>query len=125
MIAMLLIYSISWCQNNDYFPTGENQLEVVIPINVIKNANAKLIERKYLLELNEQQDSIIILKDKYITEQSKIIKDFQNTIIEYNKLNENLQKELKKQKQQTIIISSIGGTIIVGCLTGIVINILK
>lgn len=122
---MLLHCSISWCQiNNSSFPsTGE--ATITITIDTVRIINAKLIERNYLLELCKQQDSIISLNKKYIEEQNKVIKDFQNKIIDYNRINENLQKEYERQRKRTIIISTVGGTIITGCVIGIIVGALK
>lgn len=84
-----------------------------IPINLIRKANVKMIERIYLLDINKQQDSIIIMKDKYINEQKKIIIDFQNRVNEVNKLNQSVNNSLKKEKRKNnIILGSSVGTII-------------
>lgn len=62
---------------------------VTISIDLIKDANAKMIERLYLLKLVNQQDSIINLKDKYINTQSNIIVDNQ---IQINKEKKKVNK---------------------------------
>ena len=72
---------------------------VTVPIDLIKDANAKMIERLYLLDIVNQQDSIINAKDKYITIQKDLIVDKQNLI----------NKEKKKvNKYKTTSIISIG-----------------
>lgn len=72
---------------------------VTVPIDLIKDANAKMIERLYLINIVNQQDSIIIAKDKYITTQKDLIVDKQNLINkERNKIN----------KYKTTSIISIG-----------------
>lgn len=72
---------------------------VTVPIYLIKDANAKMIERLYLLDIVNQQDSIINAKDKYITIQKDLIVDKQNLI----------NKEKKKvNKYKTTSIISIG-----------------
>lgn len=72
----------------------------VVPINLLKQANAKMIERVYLININKEQDSIIIMKDKYINEQQKIITDFQMRVDNTNKLNESIKLDLERQKRK-------------------------
>lgn len=94
----------------------------VIPIYLIKQANVKMIERLYLLEINKQQDSIIQLKDKYINEQQFIINDFQNKIIKANDLNNNIKNELDKEKTKTKIFGGIAGTSVLVIIISLFIN---
>lgn len=94
----------------------------VIPIYLIKQANVKMIERLYLLEINKQQDSIIQLKDKYINEQQFIIDDFQNKIIKANDLNNNIKNELDKEKTKTKIFGGIAGASILAIIISLFIN---
>ncbi len=91
-----------------------------IPIYLIKEANVKLIERKYLIEINNQQDSIIDLKDKYIKEQYTIIEDFKNKINKTNKTNIKLKEALdfKQRNNNFVIIGS--SSIILGLIIGII-----
>ena len=70
-----------------------------VPIDLIKDANAKMIERLYLINIVNQQDSIINDKDKYITIQNDLIVDKQNLI--------NKEKQ-RVTKYKTISIISIG-----------------
>lgn len=56
-----------------------------------------MIERKYLMYINKQQDSIIKLKDTYITEQDKIIHGLKNKVIDLNKVNAGLVDNIHKQ----------------------------
>lgn len=69
---------------------------VTVPIDLIKDANAKMIERLYLFEIINQQDSIINLKNKYIENQNKLIIDNQ---IQINKE----KKKINKYKISSII----------------------
>lgn len=72
---------------------------VTVPIDLIRDANTKMIERLYLLKIVNQQDSIITAKDKYITIQKDLIVDKQNLI----------NKEKKRaNKYKTTSIISIG-----------------
>ena len=92
----------------------------IVPIYLIKQANAKMIERLYLIEINNQQDSIIDMKDKYISEQQSIITNFQKRITDVNKLNESIKKNLDKQKKRNKIITYGAGGIIFGLIIGLI-----
>lgn len=94
----------------------------IIPVYLIKQANAKMIERRYLIDINKYKDSIIIMKDKYIKEQQNIIVDFQNKISISNNLNYNIKKTLDKQKRKNKIISYSTGGIIIGLIVGLIIK---
>lgn len=91
-----------------------------IPIYLIKQANVKMIERLYLIEINNQQDSIIDMKDKYINEQQSIITNFQKRITDVNKLNESIKKDLNKQKKRNKIIIYGAGGVIFGLIIGLI-----
>lgn len=95
---------------------------VNINIDLLRKANIKMIERNYLLEINNEQDSIINMKDKYINEQQKIITDFQKRIETSNKISQAVQNDLNKQKIKTKIISGVAGAIITGLIVGLLIN---
>ena len=112
-------------QTNDSIPsTGDytkaDTTVATIPIYLIKQANAKMIERLYLIEINNQQDSIIEMKDKYISEQQSIITNFQKRITDVNKLNESIKKNLDKQKKRNKIITYGAGGIIFGLIIGLI-----
>ena len=94
----------------------------IIPVYLIKQANAKMIERRYLIDINKYKDSIIIMKDKYIKEQQNIIVDFQNKISISNNLNYNIKKTLDKQKRKNKIIGYSTGGIIIGLIVGLIIK---
>lgn len=94
----------------------------IIPVYLIKQANAKMIERRYLIDINKYKDSIIIMKDKYIKEQQNIIIDFQNKISISNNLNYNIKKTLDKQKRKNKIIGYSTGGIIIGLIVGLIIK---
>ena len=112
-------------QTNDSIPsTGDytkaDTTVAIVPIYLIKQANAKMIERLYLIEINNQQDSIIDMKDKYISEQQSIITNFQKRITDINKLNESIKKNLDKQKKRNKIITYGTGGIIFGLIIGLI-----
>jgi hypothetical protein len=94
----------------------------IIPVYLIKQANAKMIERRYLIDINKHKDSIIIMKDKYIKEQQNIIVDFQNKISISNNLNYNIKKTLDKQKRKNKIIGYSTGGIIIGLIVSLIIK---
>ena len=126
MIVMLLSSSMNLLgQTNDSIPsTGDytkaDTTVATIPIYLIKQANAKMIERLYLIEINNQQDSIIDMKDKYINEQKSIITNFQKRITDVNKLNESIKKDLDKQKKRNKIITYGAGGVIFGLIIGLI-----
>ena len=67
---MLLNSFMSWCQSDttSIISTGEvvnSDTIVTIPINHIRKANVLMIERNYLLDITEEQDSIICLHKLY------------------------------------------------------------
>ena len=112
-------------QTNDSIPsTGDytkaDTTVATVPIYLIKQANAKMIERLYIIEINNQQDSIIDMKDKYISEQQSIITNFQKRITDVNKLNESIKKNLDKQKKRNKIITYGAGGIIFGLIIGLI-----
>lgn len=116
MIVLLLSCLNSYAQNlNDSLPSTGKVLQsdtakVTVPAILIKQANAKMIERKYLLVINSEQDSIIELNRKYIAEQQKIIEDFQNRVYQNTIINERINKDLERQKKRTKILG--------GCAAG-------
>jgi hypothetical protein len=112
-------------QTNDSIPsTGEyiksDTAVATVSIYLIKQANAKMIERIYLIELSNQQDSIINMKDKYIKEQYRIITDFQKRVADTNKLNESIKKDLDKQRKRNKIITYGAGGAILGLIIGLI-----
>lgn len=131
MIVLLLSCLFSYVKANDYVNvfTGYNYksittdtTKVAIEIYRLKQANVKMIERNYLLQINNEQDSIIKMKDKYINEQQNVIIDFQKRVELTNKLNQAVKQDLDKQKIKTKIIGGVAGAVIAGLIVGILIN---
>lgn len=126
IIVMLLSSSMSLLAqiNNDSLPTGDllkaDSAVAIIPIYLIKQANVKMIERLYLIKINNQQDSIINMKDKYINEQQHIITDFQKRVNDTNKLNESIKKDLDKQRKRNKIITYSAGGAILGLIISLI-----
>lgn len=93
-----------------------------VSAELIKKANAKMIERNYLRIIVNEQDSIITMKDKYINEQNKIIIDFQKRVSDANKLNETIKNDLDKQRSKNKIIGYSAGAAIIGLIIGIIVK---
>lgn len=111
---------INWCS-----PSTEDWLKAdtavaTVPTYLIKQANAKMIERLYLIDINKQQDSIIIMKNDYILEQQRIILEFQQRIDNVNRINETIVEDFNKQKRYNKIITFGGGSIILALLIGLI-----
>lgn len=121
---------MSWCQSDttSIISTGENTNSdtiVNIPITYIRKANILMIERNYLLDITEEQDSIINLHKLYISEQDSIINDFQQRIIKNNKINEDINKAYEKERRKTIIFGTTTGVLAAVVVTTVLINSLK
>lgn len=109
----------SYAQWNDSIPLRGMEQEqidsnVVISISYIKQANAKMIERLYLKEICNQQDTIIKLKDKYIKEQQAIINSFQERVTTSEELNQRLYKSIDRQckKKRIFLGTTIGASLV-------------
>ena len=117
MIALVLSCLKGWCQsNNDTSPlrgNADSAAMVSVGINYIKQANIKLYERKMLLELNAEKDTIIAFKDSYILEQERIIKDFQERVNKGNDINKEISRNLEKQKKITYIVGGVASASII------------
>lgn len=128
LIAMLLsnFMSLRAQTNNGSPSTGSlskaDTTVATIPIYLIKQANAKMIERIYLIEINNQQDSIILMKNQYIFEQQKIINDFQKRIDDANRINQTIANDLDKQKRRNKIMTYGGSGIIIALILGLIIK---
>ena len=116
MTVLLSTCLRSWCQSlNDAIPLRgvNNNLDsskvAIIEVDLLRKANIKLIERKMLIEVCNQQDTIIAFKDSYILEQERIIKDFQNKVLQTNEINTELSRSLDKQKKITYIVGGVAG----------------
>ena len=112
-------------QTNNSIPSTGKYIKsdtavATVPIYFIKQANAKMIERIYLIKLSNQQDSIINMKDKYIKEQYSIITDFQKRVMDANKLNESIKKDLDKQRKRNKIITYGAGSVIFGLIISLI-----
>lgn len=97
-------------------------LKVAIPVELLREANIKMIERNYFKKIIIEQDSIISFKDKYILEQEKIINDFQKKLITNIQINESIKKDLEKQKLKSKIFGGVAGVAVVVTIVTILIK---
>lgn len=97
-------------------------VKITIPIELLRKANIKMIERKYFKKIIIEQDSIITLKDKYILEQENVINDFQKRLLVNAKLNETIRKDLEREKVKSKIFGGIAGVAIVVTIVTILIK---
>lgn len=97
--------------------TGEititDTTHVSIPIEYIRLANQRLIERNYLLDVNQYKDSIIVDYKNYIKEYEKLTSENQNKIDEMNRINNSLSKSLNRQKKVSLVLGCVAGTSLV------------
>lgn len=122
-IVLLLLTFKSYCQTKEpsVYPTGEIQLtndnKCIVPIELIRKANAKLIERKGFAQIICQQDTIIRLQKLQINEYNNIVVDMQSRITDANKYNEKLHAAIEKQrKNNKILVGTTCGAVAVTIL---------
>ena len=95
MTVLLGSYSRSWCQSeidNVVHPPREvntTDTTVLVPINMIKIANTKIIKAKLYKDIINEQDSIINLHNS-------------------NKVNDNLNKSIERIKRKNRYLVSGG-----------------
>lgn len=98
---MLLCCSKSSLASSDVvpLPTGEelksDTATFAIPINVIRNANNKLLERDYLIKINSYNDSIIKAYKNIIINDSIHIKELRRDLRKSIDVNKRLSKSIK------------------------------
>lgn len=97
----------------------------MVSINDIRKANAIMIERKYLANIVNEQDSIILYYKDYTIIQDSIIKDFQNKLVMTNEVNENLRKQYERERVKKIIFGTTAGAFAATTLVCILISSLK
>lgn len=120
MIVLLSSCLSCWSQTSRPISssTGKQDSLVTVPISFIKDANAKLIERKHLIEVNARKDSVINLYKEYNTEQESIIKGFQVKVYDLGQANQLLHKQVEKQQKRNVIYKGVtAGTIVVAILS--------
>lgn len=124
MIPMLLYCSSNLQANDDITSlrgsNSEDSLKVLIPIANIRNANAKLIHRNYLIQIVNNQDTIIREQQKIIDTLYTINKNYQYDNLHLAILNNNIEEELDRKNKT--IIKSITISSVVGFILGIIIK---
>lgn len=122
-IVLSLLTFKSYCQTKEPIvsSTGELQLigdgKCIVPIELIRKANAKLIERKGFAQIICQQDTIIRLQKLQIKEYNNIVVDMQSRIIDANKYNEELNTAIERQrKKNKILVGTTCGALAVTVL---------
>ena len=109
-IVLLLLTFKSYCQTKEpiAYSTGELQLigdgKCVVPIELIRKANAKFIERKGFAQIICQQDTIIRLQKLQIREYNNIKKEVIN--MANTNVTMRIDETLKSQLQE--LMSSLG-----------------
>ena len=127
MTLLLLNCLKSWSQiNNECSLYGGLNIDdttiVNIPISYIKKANVKLIERNYLIKINNEKDSIINMQANYMVAADSNIVNLINDNIHAVYINRHLEASLnKKKKENSYLKIGIGG-IVVGIITAIIIK---
>lgn len=110
--------------NNDTIPLRgnnyEDSLEVLIPIANIRNANAKLIHRSYLIEIANNQDVIIKEQQKVIDTLYFINRNHQYDNLHLRILNNNVEEELERKNK--VIFRSITISAVIGFVLGLIIK---
>jgi len=129
IILLLLSSKNLFGQINYNIVVDENDSLVLIDINTIRQATIKLLEREKYIELNNQKDSIIIEYKNLI--QNEIdrntvlngeIYKLNYDLLEKDKINENLNKSINRQKINTKIVGGVG---IISTLLAIIIPLIK
>lgn len=105
MIALLLICSTSWCQNDTILPIENvKQDSALIAISALRVANAKMIELKYEKEINNNLQEVI--------RTDSIIIESLNNNISYCEIK--AEKEIAFiKKERNIAITAGAGTSII------------
>ena len=125
MISTLLLSSKSlWSQ------TKENTDSlVVVPLELIQQANIKLAERKYYKEISEKQSELIFDLEELNytkTEQIKSLANDNYTLYTKNKqyedINKSLEKSLAREKTYNYILCGISTATVVALVVKFVVK---
>lgn len=102
--------------------TAKADTMVSVSISYIRQANIKLIERLYLYDIINEQDSIRKELDTYIKKQQDVIVSFQSKINVANEINKQLQRDLVRQRKRTKLFGTIAGISVTGIIVGLLIK---
>lgn len=129
-IILLLLSSKSlFGQINYNMIVDKNDSLILIDINTIRQATIKLLEREKYIALNNQKDSIIVEYrnlvqneiDRNIVLNGEIYR-LNYDLLEKDKINENLNKSINRQKFNIKIVGGVG---IISTLLAIIIPLIK
>lgn len=108
-------------QNNNDSPLRASRYEtdtifVEISIDAIKQANIKLIEREYLIKINNEKDSIINVYNSYTdsicNNLHNVVNKYNNAVRDIQNLNDVIYKKDKKVRQLQKVSFGLGTGII-------------
>ena len=125
MISTLLLSSNSlWSQNKE----NADSL-VVVPLELIQQANIKLAEGKHYKEISEKQSELIFDLEELNytkTEQIKSLANDNYTLYTKNKqyedINKSLEKSLARQKTYNYILCGISTATVVGLVIKMIVQ---
>ena len=97
---------------NNPFTGVEQRADTTITITIdeVREINKKLLERKYLLNIVLEQDSVIKYQDNYIQEEKRIVRELQETINSKNFLHK------QKVKQYKVLSCGLGVSLTISLL---------
>lgn len=106
MLILLSTYSISWCQNDTILSTGVvEQDSVLVPIQALRVANAKMIELKYEKAINENYRQTIELDSTII---NALENNLYNCALELEEQINTCDEEITKIKRQRNTAIGVG-----------------
>ena len=112
---MIVMLSMSFLnlQATDSIPYLYGRAVVTIPVDAIRVANAKIIERNYLALINSQKDSIIDSQSHIV---ARLDTMYDNVAQRYTLANDNLKTANNKLKQTKIVSASIILALLIGLI---------
>ena len=125
MISTLLLSSNSlWSQNKE----NADSL-VVVPLELIQQANIKLAEGKHYKEISEKQSELIFDLEELNytkTEQIKSLANDNYTLVtknkKYEEINKSLEKSLARQKTYNYILCGISTATVVALVVKFIVK---
>lgn len=124
MLTTVLLWSSSshlLGQTESNLSTGlADSTSVLIPVELLRKANIKMIERNHLKNIVVQQDSIIKFKDLYIKQQQVVINDFKQRIVQLNIDKQTIDLKLKRQERNNKLLTYGGCGIALGLIVSII-----
>ena len=125
MISTLLLSSKSlWSQTNE-----QKDSLVVVPIELIKEANLKLAEGKYYKDLANKQEELIFDLEELNYSKSEKIKGLETNMFklydenkQYKDVNAYLENSLNKSKKVNYILGSVALTTTIIAVLSIIIQ---